>query len=243
MTAAWAAGLLAGAGVGGRRGGGLVAVVPWPARPGGSAYLRVPAAAVLARLAAIAGDPAGLGLAAAGHPLLGAAVELPGTGGVVLTGRLSLATQPWLADHRVGGIVLLPGAAFAELVVRAGDEAGCGLVEELVLQVPLVLPVRGGVQVRVSVGGPSDDGRRVVEVHSRGDDAGAGGRWTCHAAGALAAGPAPLPSFDLAARPPPGAERADAAGIYDVLAGRGLGYGPAFRGLVGGLAARTGSVR
>ena len=181
---------------------------------------------------AVGGDPAGLGLAAAGHPLLGAAVELPGTGGVVLTGRLSLATQPWLADHRVGGIVLLPGAAFAELVVRAGDEAGCGLVEELVLQVPLVLPARGGVQVRVSVSGPSDDGRRTVEVHSRGDEAGAGGRWTCHAAGALTAGPAPLPSFDLAAWPPPGAERADAAGIYDVLAGRGLGYGPAFRGLV-----------
>ena len=41
-----------------------------------------------------------------------------------------------------------------------------------------------------------------------------------------------MPSFDLAAWPPPGAEPADAAGIYDVLAGRGLGYGPAFRGLV-----------
>src|ERR1700683_2998276 len=120
------------------------------------------------------GDPAGLGLAAAGHPLLAAAVELPGTGGVVLTGRLSLATQPWLADQQVAGSVLLPGAALAELVVRSGDEAGCGLVEELVLQAPLVLPVRGGVQVRVSVSGPSDDGRRAVEVPSARDDAGAG---------------------------------------------------------------------
>ena len=127
---------------------------------------------------AVGGDPAGLGLAAAGHPLLGAAVELPGTGGVVLTGRLSLATQPWLADHRVAGTVLLPGAAFAELAVRAADEAECGLVEELVLQAPLVLPARGGVQVRVSVTGPSDDGRRTVEVHSRGDEAGAGEPWT-----------------------------------------------------------------
>src|SRR5580692_5736151 len=42
---------------------------------------------------AVAGDPAGLGLAAADHPLLGAAVELPESGGVVLTGRLSLATH------------------------------------------------------------------------------------------------------------------------------------------------------
>src|SRR6202050_1205886 len=47
---------------------------------------------------AAGGDPAGLGLVAAGHPLLGAAVELPGAGGVVLTGRLSLATHPCAAQ-------------------------------------------------------------------------------------------------------------------------------------------------
>ena len=181
---------------------------------------------------AVGGDPAGLGLAAAGHPLLGAAVELPGTGGVVLTGRLSLATHSWLADHQVAGAVLLAGAGFAELVVRAADEAGCGVVEELVLQAPLVVPVRGGVQVRVSVGGPGVDGRRSVEVHSRRDGAGAGESWVCHAAGTLAAGPPPVPSFDLVAWPPLGAEPVDAAGLYGVLAGRGLSYGPAFRGLV-----------
>src|SRR5580704_14727808 len=180
---------------------------------------------------AVGGDPAGLGLVAAGHPLLGAAVELPGTGGVVLTGRLSLATHPWLADHEVAGTVLLAGAAFAELVVRAGDEAGCGLVEELVLQAPLVLPERGGVQVRVSVSGPSDDGHRTVEVHSRHDGAGAGAPWTAHATATLAPA-APPPSFDLAAWPPPGAEPVDVGGVYDALAGRGLDYGPAFRGLV-----------
>src|ERR1700685_518296 len=107
---------------------------------------------------------------------------------------------------------------------------GAGWGGEWVLQAPLVLPARGGVQVRVSVSGPSDDGRRTVEVHSRRDDAGAGEPWTCHAAGTLTAGPAPVPSFDLAAWPPPGAEPADAAGLYDVLGGRGRGYGPGFRG-------------
>jgi acyl transferase domain-containing protein len=193
---------------------------------------------------AVGGDPAGLGLVGVGHPLLGAAVELPGTGGVVLTGRLSLATHPWLADHQVAGTVLLPGAAFAELAVRAADEAGCGLVEELVLQAPLVLPVRGGVQVRVSVSGPSDDGRRTVEVHSRRDDAGAGEPWTLHAAGTLTAGPAPLPSFDLTAWPPPGGEAVEANSVYEALAGRGLAYGPAFRGLVAawGRSVRRGQV-
>ena len=57
----------------------------------------------------------------------------------MLTGRLSLADQPWLADHAVGGVVLFPGAGFVELVIRAGDEVGCAVIEELVLAAPLVM--------------------------------------------------------------------------------------------------------
>ena len=99
-----------------------------------------------------------LGLSAAGHPLLGAAVELPATGGLVLTGRLSVSAQPWLGDHVVAGRVLVPGTALAEMAVRAGDEAGCGRVEELLVEVPLVLPARGGVQVQVTVGAAGEGG-------------------------------------------------------------------------------------
>ena len=51
----------------------------------------------------------------------------PETGGVTVTGRLSLRTHPWLADHAVGGVVLLPGTGFVELVIRAADEVGCPL--------------------------------------------------------------------------------------------------------------------
>src|SRR5579875_841168 len=45
-----------------------------------------------------AADAAGLGLAASDHALLGAVVELPTSGGVVLTGRLSPSLQGWLSD-------------------------------------------------------------------------------------------------------------------------------------------------
>ncbi|XBQ39763.1 hypothetical protein ABNG14_52925 (plasmid) [Streptomyces rapamycinicus] len=45
------------------------------------------------------GDASGLGLGTVDHPLLGAAVPLPDADGCVLTGVLSLAGQPWLADH------------------------------------------------------------------------------------------------------------------------------------------------
>ncbi len=59
------------------------------------------------------------GLGAAHHPLLAAAVSLADSEGVLLTGRLSLQSHPWLADHAVRGITLLPGTAFLELAVRA----------------------------------------------------------------------------------------------------------------------------
>ena len=81
-------------------------------------------------------------------------MELAGGGGVVLTGRVSVGVQPWLADHAVAGIVLFPATAFVELAVRAGDAAGCGRVEELALEAPLVLPAAGAVQVQVTVGVP-----------------------------------------------------------------------------------------
>ena len=49
-----------------------------------------------------------LGQTAVGHPLLGAAMELPGDTGWLLTGRLSQRTHPWLADHVVHGTTILP---------------------------------------------------------------------------------------------------------------------------------------
>ncbi|MDT0347771.1 polyketide synthase, partial [Streptomyces litchfieldiae] len=180
------------------------------------------------------GDPADFGLTAAGHPLLGAAVRPADSDGLLLTGRISAATQPWLNDHQVLGAVLVPGTAFLEWAVRAGDEAGCGHVEELALEVPLVLPERGAVQVQVSVGAPDDTGRRPVGVHARPEDAGDGAPWIRHATGTLAAAlPAAPPADDglTGQWPPAGAEPVDLTGFYADTAETGYGYGPAFQGL------------
>ncbi|MFG2943544.1 type I polyketide synthase, partial [Streptomyces sp. NPDC048282] len=179
---------------------------------------------------------AAVGLSATGHPMLGAVMDLPDSNGVVLTGRLSLRTHPWLADHAVEGVVLLPGTAFVELAVRAGDEVGCGAVEELTLQAPLTLPEQGGVRLRVTVGEPGADGRRTVAVYSCADSAtettaeSPADAWTCHATGVLAREAAEA-GADLAAWPPSGAVRVEADALYDELAGAGYGYGPAFQGL------------
>ncbi|MFJ3221693.1 beta-ketoacyl synthase N-terminal-like domain-containing protein, partial [Kitasatospora sp. NPDC086801] len=73
------------------------------------------------------------GLRNTDHPLLTGSLELAGTAGLVFTGRLSARSHGWLADHVVMGSVLVPGTALVELAVRAGDEVGCDLVEELTL--------------------------------------------------------------------------------------------------------------
>ncbi|QKW52397.1 type I polyketide synthase [Streptomyces buecherae] len=178
------------------------------------------------------GDTSALGQGSPEHPLLGATVELADGGGVLLTGRISLRTHGWLAGHAVGGAVLLPGTAFVELAVRAGDEVGCGRVEELTLQAPLVLPEHGGVRLQVAVGEPTADGARSVRIYSRADGAGTDAPWTCHASGTLTAAPATgAAAFDLAAWPPPGAEPVDLTGFYDRLATIGSTYGPPFQGL------------
>ncbi|WP_344867120.1 polyketide synthase dehydratase domain-containing protein, partial [Planomonospora alba] len=176
------------------------------------------------------GDVTAAGLAAADHPLLGAAVGLAGSGGVVCTGRLSVRTHPWLADHVIGGAVVVPGTALLELVIRAGDQAGCSLVEELTLETPLVLPERGAVQVQVVVGVQDERGARPVAVYSRIDDGSDETEWTRHADGVLATGERRA-SSELTAWPPTGAEPIEIESLYEDLAGAGLAYGPVFRGL------------
>ena len=176
-----------------------------------------------------------MGLAAGEHALLGAVVELPASGGVVLTGRLSPSVQGWLNDHAVGGVVLFPGAGFVELAIRAGDEVGCGIVDELNLAAPLVLPAASGsVAVQVVVGGPDESGARAVSVFSRGE---AGSGWQLHAEGVLSAGRWRRPRTCRCGRRSVRSRSTSADG-YERLAERGYQYGPAFRGLTVDVAPR-----
>ncbi|GCB87646.1 type I polyketide synthase [Streptomyces noursei] len=175
-------------------------------------------------------DATGLGLTAADHPLLGAAMSVAGSDELLLTGTLSLATHPWLADHAVGGMVLFPGTGFLELAVRAADQVGCDRVEELMLAAPLVLPATGSVQMQIAVGpADPDDGGRDLRFFTRpGDDQDAA--WTQHATGRITEGAHVLP-FDTTTWPPRDAQVVDIDGLYDRYRANGLAYGPVFRGL------------
>ncbi|AXK37873.1 SDR family NAD(P)-dependent oxidoreductase [Streptomyces armeniacus] len=169
------------------------------------------------------------GLDDAGHPLLGATAELP-DGGHLFTGRLSLESHPWLADHAVLDTVILPGAAFVELALHAAERTGCAGVEDLTLQAPLVLPEQGAATVQVKVEHADDAGRRRITVHSRPDSADPG-PWTLHADGLLGVDGPAEPAHTPAAWPPPGATPVPLHGLYERLADQGYHYGPAFQGL------------
>ncbi|WP_206184766.1 type I polyketide synthase [Thermoactinospora rubra] len=171
-------------------------------------------------------DLGAAGLQATGHPLLGATVTSPESGEVVLTGRLSVDGQPWLADHGVLGDLLLPGTAFVELALRAGAEAGCGRLEELTIERPLTVPRHGSLALRVVVGPGDGSSARPVSVYSGADAL----PWTRHATGLVSPAGSP-PAFDLTQWPPPGAAEMDVAEAYTRLAARGYAYGPAFQGL------------
>ncbi|WUW38598.1 SDR family NAD(P)-dependent oxidoreductase [Micromonospora rifamycinica] len=179
-----------------------------------------------------AGDTTGLGQLPADHPMLGAVVDLPGTGGVVLTGRLSRTAQPWLADHAVFDTVLVPGTGLVELALRAGDQVGCPVLDELTINAPLVLPADGDLALRVTVDAADDSGARTLGIWTRPGDAADDTDWTRHAEGVLVrqAGADPA-AADLSAWPPAGAEPVDLDGLYQRLRDHGYGYGPAFQGL------------
>ena len=172
----------------------------------------------------------GAGLAATGHPLLGTAVELADGQGLLFTGRLSARQQRWLADHVVSGTVLLPGTAFTEMLLAAGDQAGSPALAELTLEAPLVLPEQGAVVVQIVVAAADGDGLRAAEVFAR-PDSDDGVAWRRHATATLAPAQAVTQDEDFTAWPPAGATRVDVGGYYAQLAEEGLGYGPSFQGL------------
>ncbi|MBU3068121.1 SDR family NAD(P)-dependent oxidoreductase [Nocardia sp. NEAU-G5] len=173
-------------------------------------------------------------LAAAGqrpvrHPLLSARIDNPDGQGTLFTGRIALDTHPWLADHVIAGVPLLPGTAVLEMAVRAGDEVGCDLVEDLTLTAPLPLPESGGVQLHVRVE-PARDGRCGFSVYARPEDAPGDDAWTLHAGGTLTRSKTPAPAAP-GTWPPPDATSIPVDSAYERLAANGYSYGPAFRGL------------
>ncbi|MET0136386.1 MAG: type I polyketide synthase [Kibdelosporangium sp.] len=171
-------------------------------------------------------DVTGIGQERLAHPLIRTFIEDPEGDTAVFTGRISLADLPWLADHRVHDVVVVPGVALLELLAFAGDRLGSGLVSEAIVESPLVVPEDGAVHLQVRVSG-EHDGRRTCTVHSRVEGR---GTWTRNVTSELDRVAAPL-DFTLAPWPPRGARPVNPGVVHETLADAGVTFGPALRGL------------
>ncbi|MFC3386843.1 type I polyketide synthase [Couchioplanes azureus] len=145
-------------------------------------------------------------------------VHLAGGSATVLSGRIGVTTQPWLDAHRIGRRVVVPGTAFLEWAIRAGDETGLPVVAELQEGTPLVLDGDRELQVVVTADGE-------LTVHSRPD---AGLPWVRHATGHLTREPVAVSADGAGIRvsvPEAAGFRLHPDLLQDALAGVGLPTG------------------
>jgi len=204
----------------------LAAIAPPPAEGGPSGRLAdIPTTPWRHQRFWVAGD-LGDRLPRGTHPLLGAHIELPQDGAHLWQADVGVARNPWLADHRVHGQPILPGPAFAEIVLAAAAQ-GLGRPVETIcvrqLEIEQMLPLTDETRLITQLQADPDGSARV-EVHSA-----SGGRWLRHAVARIeAADPsAPRPALPESA----GAEQVPTADYYAALRHSGQQHGPAFAGL------------
>ena len=162
------------------------------------------------------------------HPLLGMHVELPAGGAHVWQSDVGTESNPWLADHKVHGQPVMPGAGFAEIALAAGCEALGRPARELELtrlEVEQMLPLDEQTRLTTQLV-PEGDGAARVEIHSRSAD----GHWKRHAVARISpAGPAaPAPA---ASTPPAGGTTLAPKDFYTALRRTGAYHGQAFAAL------------
>ena len=154
------------------------------------------------------------------HPLLG---ERTGANAPEWEVELSAAQLPWLPDHVVDGRVLLPGAGYLDAALSAAAELmprDVLALESVRFVAPLVIADHDVPVLRLAV----DERTGRFTLRSRSATA---TEWTVNATGRLVDGdfePAPVA---LASD----GEAIAGADLYERLAGWGLQYGPAFRGI------------
>ncbi|EHD23259.1 MULTISPECIES: type I polyketide synthase [Brenneria] len=168
------------------------------------------------------------------HALLNAIIDLPDDEGVLLTGRIGLSSQPWLADHAATGVALVPGTAYLDMVSYAALLTDHHRIAELVIQAPLVLPEQGELDLQLRVGRIDEQALRAVTIHARlhNDEALDATEWTLYANALLQRGVSKQERpFDNVDWPPAGAEPLDLTRLHQRLSAAGYEYGAAFKGL------------
>ncbi|MHB1132622.1 MAG: SDR family NAD(P)-dependent oxidoreductase, partial [Chloroflexota bacterium] len=153
-------------------------------------------------------------------------------------GRFSLRSLPYLADHKVDGVALLPAAAHLEMALSAAAQVfgpGQHTLERVRVLEALVLPegAAQSVQVAVSpalVGGDAGAPTSSFAVAARPADASPDTRWTQHASGVMRPAAVQGAQREALATIHARCDGPNSGSVhYDSMAARGLQYGPHFR--------------
>lgn len=181
------------------------------------------------QIAATTGGSAGARKAGS-HPLLGAPFAAAQGGAHFWDGEIDISSLPWLRDHALSGVPVLPGAAYLEMALAAAREVLPGqalVLEGARFEKMLLLPEGEARRLQVSLTRTGGDGAEVAVLSRplQGED-----DWTLHARiGVRRSGPeapaGPAPAMEEAAAP------VDLSGFYGQFVAGGLDYGPAFRGV------------
>lgn len=161
------------------------------------------------------------------HPLLGYRLK---DGDAIWENPLDPQVVPYLADHQVGGALVLPGAAYIEMALAASREwfgHDRHEMEEMDILSPVVFEAEHARVLRFDLN-PADGGFQIRSKPRLSND-----DWTLNAVGRLIG--EPLGQRPANRLPPenvlPDAIELDAARHYRLADRMGLNYGPAFRGL------------
>ncbi len=134
---------------------------------------------------------------------------------------------PWLADHKVGGAMVYPGAAYLEMALAAAREwlgEDLILVDELDILAPLVFDGEHARSLRFILN-PRDGGFQIKSRQRLSQD-----EWVFHASGRILASDDRMPLPEL--QPLEQADQQiDRSRHYRLAHTLGLDYGPAFQGL------------
>ncbi|MCA9542238.1 MAG: polyketide synthase dehydratase domain-containing protein, partial [Myxococcales bacterium] len=162
------------------------------------------------------------------HPLIDR-ITRTARGETIAEGRFDVATAPFLADHTVRGVVVVPGTTWIVLARHVGAVTLC--TDDLVLggaefERPLRVP-EGGVAFQLLFGRPAPDGRIDVEAFAEADDG-----FMLHARLHIArAAPFAEARVDLDALRARCPTLRDVGEMYAWFARRKLDYGPRLRGI------------
>lgn len=159
------------------------------------------------------------------HPLLGYPLsELAGH----WENQLDTALLPYLADHEVGGAVVLPAAAFVEMALAASQLAhghATHTLEELEIHAPVVLDAETSKTLRFELALESGDFR--IRSKTRLSDE----PWTLNVVGRLLGPPLGQQPQALPVEAHEPSEAISAEQHYRMAASVGLQYGNAFQGV------------